>query len=109
MLGGFQEDDWDEMPHRSTFTLRAETSVLPTGGFSGEVTTRFEENGTTTERTDQLPKTRYTGMGSVLGTGNWGGTLLEKTHRLRAGGSAVLCTLVFSTEANGSICVYYNG
>lgn len=108
LLGGFQ-GDWDEMPHRSTFTLRAESSGLPSGGFSGEVTTRFEESGATTERTDQLPRTRYTGMGIVLGTGNHGGTLSEETHRLRAGGSTVLCTLVFSTEADGSIYVYYNG
>lgn len=69
LLEGFQEDDWDEMSHRSTFTLRAQSSVLPSGEFSGEVTTWCEENGATKERTDQLPRTRYTGMGSVVGSG----------------------------------------
>ena len=54
-----------------------------------------------------LPGTGYTRLDSVVGTGNLEGTLSEETHRLRAGGSAVLYTLVLSTD--GSICVYHNG
>lgn len=103
------EYNWDQMPRKSTFALRAESSLLSSGGFSGEVTTRYEENGATAERTDQLPGTRYTGMGNVLGTGSQEGTLSRETHLLDAGDSAVLCSILFSEEPDGKLCVYHNG
>ena len=109
LLGGFQEDDWEEMPHRSTFTLRAQSSVLPTGGFSGEVTTRCEENGATEERTDQLPRTQYTGMGSVVGSGTLQVAQSQATYSLDAGDSVVLYSVLFSQETDGAICVYHDG
>ena len=109
LLDGFQEDDWEEMPHRSTFTLRAQSSVLPTGGFSGEVTTRCEENGATEERTDQLPGTQYTGMGSVVGSGTLQVAQSQATYSLDAGDSVVLYSVLFSQETDGAICVYHDG
>lgn len=109
LLDGFPEDDWDEMPHRSTFTLQVQSSGLPTGGFSGEVTTWCEENGATEERTDQLPRTQYTGMGGVVGSGNLQVPQSQATYSLDAGDSVVLYSALFSQKSDGSICVYYNG
>lgn len=109
LLEGFQEDDWDEMPYRSTSTLRAQSSVLPSGGFSGEVTTWSEENGATKERTDQLPRTRYTGMGSVIGSGTLQVAQSQATYSLDAGDSVVLYSVLFSQKTDGAICVYHDG
>lgn len=109
LLDGFPEDDWDEMPHRSTFTLQVQSSGLSSGGFSGEVTTWCEENGATEERTDQLPRTQYTGMGSVVGSGNLQVPQSQATYSLDAGDSVVLYSALFSQKSDGSICVYYNG
>lgn len=109
LISGFSEDDWDAMPYRHTFTLRTEVERLASGGYSGNLDIWCEENSAVSHWTLLLPGTAYTGMGSVMGTGNLEGTLSEETHRLRAGGSAVLYTLVFSMEINGSICAYYNG
>ena len=109
LVSGFSEDDWGDMPYRHTFALRTEAERLPEGGFSGKLDAWCEEGGTVSHRTVLLPGTAYTGMGGVVGTGNMGGTLSGETLRLRAGGSAVLCTLMFSTKANGAICSYYNG
>lgn len=105
-IGGYK---WDENPRKSIFTLRAESAKLDFGGFSGEVMTRYEESGVTAERTDQLPETRYTGMSCVVGTGNRGGNLSQETHLLDAGESAVLCSILFSTEPDGGLWVYHNG
>lgn len=109
LISGFSEDDWDAMPYRHTFTLRTVAERLAGGGYSSKLDIWCEENSAVSHRALLLPGTAYTRLDSVVGTGNLEGTLSEETHRLRAGGSAVLYTLVFSMEANGSICAYYNG
>lgn len=108
LISGFSEDDWDAMPYRHTFTLRTVAERLAGGGYSSKLDIWCEENSAVSHRALLLPGTAYTRLDSVVGTGNLEGTLSEET-RLRAGGSAVLYTLVFSMEANGSICAYYNG
>lgn len=107
LISGFSEDDWEAMPYRHTFTLRTEAEGLAGGGYSGKLDIWCEENSTMSHRALLLPGTAYTKLNSVVGTGNLEGTLSEETHRLRAGGSAVLYTLVFSTD--GSTCIYHNG
>ena len=107
LISGFSEDDWDAMPYRHTFTLRTEAERLAGGGYSGKLDIWCEESSAVFHRALLLPGTEYTRLDSVVGTGNLEGTRSEETHRLRAGGSAVLYTLVFSTD--GSICVYHNG
>ena len=107
LISGFSEDDWDAMPYRHTFTLRTEAERLAGGGYSGKLDIWCEENSAVSHQALLLPGTEYTRLDSVVGTGNLEGTLSEETHRLRAGGSAVLYTLVFSTD--GSICIYHNG
>lgn len=107
LISGFSEDDWDAMPYRHTFTLRTEAERLAGGGYSGKLNIWCEENSAVSHRALLLPGTEYTRLDSVVGTGNLEGTLSEETHRLRAGGSTVLYTLVFSTD--GSICIYHNG
>ena len=107
LISGFSEDHWEAMPYRHTFTLRTEAAQLTGGGYSGKLDIWCEENSTVSHRALLLPGTGYTRLDSVVGTGNLEGTLSEETHRLRAGGSAVLYTLVLSTD--GSICVYHNG
>ena len=109
LAGGFAEDGRERVRDPHTFTLRIEAEHPPAGGFSGRVDVWCQENSAVSHRTVLLPGTAYTGMGGVLGTGDMGGSASEETHRLRAGGSAVLYTLVFSTEANGAICVYDSG
>ena len=105
-IGGY---NWDENPRKSTFTLRAVPTVLSSRGFSGEVTTWYEEGGTTAERTDQLPRTRYTGMGSVMGSGDLQGTQSQVSYSLDAGDSVVLYSALFSETSDGAICVYHDG
>ena len=109
LLGGFGEDDWGTMPYTSTFILRVEPTRRSSGGFSGEVLTRYEENGAAATMTAQLPKTWYTGVSKMVGDGNLEETVSDRTHSLAAGDSVILYSALFSEAPNGSTCVYHNG
>ena len=109
MVKNAERDDWGDMPYKHTFTLRVQPGHLPDGGFSGELTSWYEENGVGVERKTMLPQNAYTGSAQIVGLGNLEATLSKESHSIAAGDDVVLLSVVMSTEPNGEVCVYRNG
>ncbi|MBP3479797.1 MAG: hypothetical protein J6K03_10035, partial [Oscillospiraceae bacterium] len=103
LLDGFSEDDWSRMPRK------CELALYSTVGFDGAMTASCVMDDAEIVWDTELPGHAYTGIGSIVGAGNKEATLMEESHKISAGDSVILYSIVMSESPDGEVCVYHNG